>query len=125
MTTVAIKPTNKKIKSEKVKKIKPTSFYLRILSRHPTVSPLRNKILIKGAKVVYRHGSTTQGDFEYEINSAESVKTSADKLLMKQAFDKAEIKHAAWLQLDTYNFDKKKFDDFLLKLEFGKEKGSG
>lgn len=120
MTTL-IKKIPAKIKSS-VKK--PTHFYLRILSRHHTISPLRNKILIKGGKVVYRHGSSTKSDFEYEINSVESINNSADKKLMKEAFDKAEIHHAPWIHMIYFNTDKKKWDDFLAKLSFGKDKES-
>jgi D-alanine-D-alanine ligase-like ATP-grasp enzyme len=124
--------TKEKVKSKKVEQKtaskvirKPTSFYLRILSRHPSIVPLRdNPLLIRKVKAVYRHGSTTDGKFEYEINSVESIKTSADKKLMKEAFDKAEIKHAPWIHLKKYSTEKKVFDEFLGKLEFGKDKES-
>lgn len=125
--------TKEKVKSKKKEKVsanttlikKPTSFYLRILSRHPSTSPLReNPLLIRKVKAVYRHGSTTTSNFEHEINSVDSVKTSADKKMMKEAFDKAEIKHAPWIHLKKYSTDKKAFDEFLDKLEFGKEKNS-
>lgn len=117
----------KKVGSVATNKIikKPTSFFLRILSRHPSIAPFRdNPLLIRKIKAVYRHGSTTNGDFDYEINSVDSVKTSADKKLMKEAFDKAEIRHAPWIHLKKYSTDKKVFDDFLTKLEFGKDKES-
>lgn len=111
-------------KNTQVSKVKrPTHFNLRILSRHPSTRELRNKILIKGARVVYRHGSTTEGDFEYEINSTGAIKTSADKLLMKQAFDKAEVNHAVWLYLPDVN-DKVKYTEFIKKSGFGKDKDS-
>lgn len=73
---------------------------MRILSRHPSCAKLRHKIFIKGSKVVYRHGSTTKGDFKYEINSVESVRNSADKLRMKECFTKAGISQANWRRLE-------------------------
>lgn len=118
------KQKTKKTTSVAKKVIKPTSFYLRIFSRHPSISPLRNTVLIKKVKAVYRHGSTTDGDFEYEINSVDSVKISADKKLMKEAFDRAEVKHAPWIHLLKFVDDKKTFEAFLSKLEFGKDKES-
>lgn len=105
-------------------KPKPSSFYIRVLSRHPSTSKLRESILVKGIKACYRHGSTTVGNFDYEINSVESVETSADKKLMKEAFDRAEVKHPTWISLSTWDKDKKTWDDFLSKLKFGKEKDS-
>jgi glutathione synthase/RimK-type ligase-like ATP-grasp enzyme len=107
----------KKASSLKVlPKKKPTHFYLRIFSRHPTSKDLRDAILIPGKKVVYRHGSTTEGDYEYEINSTETVRTSADKKLMKEAFNKAEVRQAMWLPLSSAINDKANFDEFVKKL---------
>lgn len=103
------------------KKTKPTHFYVRIYSRHPSVDGLRNKILVPGFKVAYRHGSTTQGEIDRDINSVESVKISSDKLEMKKAFDRAEVKHAKWVALDA---DSKKIDELLKELDFGKDKES-
>lgn len=113
----------KTTKSQTVIK-KPSSYYLRILSRHNTIGPLRNSILINKVKAVYRHGSTTKSGFEYEINSSESVEISADKKLMKEAFDKAEVRHALWIHLLKFTSDKKIWDEFLNKLSFGKDKES-
>lgn len=122
MSTVSNKITKKiNIKRSQVKK--PTSFYLRVLSRHPSTSGLRNKLLISKFKAVYRHGSTTSGDFEYEINSVDSVKNSADKLLMKQCFDKAEVRHAPWFHLKNIGAVSD-WNEFINKLEFGKDKNS-
>lgn len=124
LTKKAATTEKKKVKVTQVKKSKPTHFYLRILSRHGTTKNLRDSILIKGARAVYRHGSTTVGDFEYEINSVDAIKTSADKKLMKEAFDRAEVRHALWIHLLKYSTDKKAWDTFLTKLEFGKDKNS-
>lgn len=106
------------------KSSKPTHFYLRILSRHPSSRGLRNSVPIKGKKVVYRHGSTTTSALPYEINSIKSIKTSADKKLMKEAFDRAGISHALWLPLSKAKEDKGTFDAMLKKLEFGTDKKS-
>lgn len=116
--------TGKKLKLFKGVRKTPSHYYLRIYSRHPSIDPLRNTVLIKGSKVAYRHGSTTEGEITREINSVISVKTSADKLLMKEAFDKAGVKHAAWLPLVTSVKDTKVWDEFLKTLAFGKEKDS-
>lgn len=124
MTTLTSK-VKKPLAKVTVKVVKkPTHFYLRILSRHPSIKPLRDSVLIKGFKAVYRHGSTTDGKFEYEINSVESIKTSADKKLMKEAFDKAEVRHAPWISLTKSASDKQLWDKFLSNLGFGKEKDS-
>lgn len=112
----------KKAKKDKVLVKKPASFYLRIFSRHNTIAKLRNSVLIRKVKAVYRHGSITEGNFEYEINSSDSVKISSDKKLMKEAFDKAEVKHAPWISLTESGTSK--WTDFLNKLEFGKDKNS-
>lgn len=94
-----------------------THFHLRILSRHPSTKKLRGKILLKGIKVVYRHGSTTQGSFKYEINSVESVKNSSDKKRMKECFDKAKISQAIWKNLPAMS-DKKVQQTFLKEVNF-------
>lgn len=123
--TTSVSKVKKPIAKVVVKTIKkPTHFYLRILSRHPSIKPLRDSILIKGFKAVYRHGSTTDGHFEYEINSVDSIKNSADKKLMKEAFDRAEVRHAPWILVSKSASDKEVWDKFLSKLEFGKDKQS-
>jgi len=109
------------ISGSKVKKVlikkTPTHFQLRILSRHPSCEKLRHKILVKGAKVVYRHGSTTQGDFKYEINSVASVRNSSDKLRMKECFTKAGITQANWRKLDALK-SKDEMTKFLKEVNF-------
>lgn len=100
---------------------KPTHFRLRVFSRHPSVKPIRDSIFIKGMKVVYRHGSTSPSELTKEINSVESVKTSADKLKMKRAFDKAGIRQAKWVPLTTSN-NKAEWTRFLSSIDFPKKK---
>lgn len=120
--TKTIKKPNVVSSSSKLKK--PTHFFLRILSRHPSTKAIRNKVLVPKITAVYRHGSSTAGKFEYEINSVESIKNSADKLLMKQCFDKAEISHAAWFHLSAKEIRKTDWEAFIKKTEFGKDKES-
>jgi glutathione synthase/RimK-type ligase-like ATP-grasp enzyme len=91
MTTITKKAKTTKPKAKKSF----SNFFLRILSRHPSINPLRRTLLVP-AKVVYRHGSTTFTDIGKEVNSVESVATSSNKLLMKQAFDGGRVKSAVW-----------------------------
>lgn len=123
MATTKIAPKSKKVKSTIAKKAF-THFYMTVLSRHPSTSGLRKKILVKGGRLVYRHGSTTSGNYEYEINSVKSIENSADKLKMKECFDKAEVKQALWLPLPTSASDKAVFEAFLKKLKFPEDKDS-
>jgi len=115
---------------KKVKKVnsqlkpKPTHFYLRIFSRHPSTEKIRHKILVPKVKAVYRHGSTTVSNFEYEVNSIDCIKNSADKLLMKKCFDKAEVHHAPWFHMSEIESKKKEFEEFLKKIDFEKDKES-
>lgn len=95
-----------------------THRFLRVFSRHNTIEPLKGSVLIKGERVVYRHGSTTQGEIQREINSVEAVKTSADKLLMKRAFDKAGVFHAPWKPLDEAVKNKETFNKWLKEVNF-------
>lgn len=74
--------------------------YLSIFSRHPSVAPLRHTILLN-KKAIYRHGSTTEHESNYEINSVQAVRTSASKLLMKKAFDSGGVKHLPWFPLSV------------------------
>lgn len=100
-----------------LKKSTVTHYYLRVFSRHPSAKGLLKKVLIKGKKVVYRHGSTTESSFKYEINSVQSVRNSADKRLMKKAFDSAGINHARWEELQNHNSER--FNKFLKEISFG------
>lgn len=119
------KTVKKKVIKTLPKVIKtPTHFFLRILSRHPSISGLRNKILLPKIRVVYRHGSTTGGDIKNEINSVQSIKNSADKLIMKQCFDKAGISHAPWFHLSKIGSNKTDWDAFIKKTQFGTDKNS-
>jgi D-alanine-D-alanine ligase-like ATP-grasp enzyme len=71
---------------------------LRVLSRHPSHNSLRTANLRFDKRVVVRLGSITIPKYpvDLEINSVEAIKISADKLLMKQAFDKGQVPTAKW-----------------------------
>ena len=86
-------------------KIKKRTFLLTrplLLSRHPTHSGLRAKnqsLPLFPFRSVVRLGSTTVLDDDsnrVQINTPQSVRNSASKLLMKQCFIKAGVKTANW-----------------------------
>ena len=89
-----------------------TMFRPKILSRHPSHNILRSvhkKIAALPYKSVIRFGSTTDlpdtvsnGGNRIEINSIQSIKNSANKLLMKQKFDEAGVKTANWMCADQH-----------------------
>ena len=74
-----------KIRSNKVK----------IRSRHPSHAVLRGVINTR-LPVVVRFGSVKTMPNHYSINTAEAVRNSASKLLMKQCFKEHAVKTAAW-----------------------------
>jgi len=85
-----------------------TKNYLLIKSRHPSHNVIRGKILVpKGYKAIFRLGSTTpinvnlKGRQLIEINSIDSIRNSASKLLMKQCFTRAGVKTADWFTINT------------------------
>ena len=78
-----------------------------ILSRHPSHSILRAKnqtLPLLPFRSVIRLGSTTVSDGRLEINTAQAVKNSASKLLMKQKFTEAGVKTANWYTFSNYLF---------------------
>lgn len=84
-----------------------TMFRPLILSRHPSHSILRLKnkqITLLPYRSVVRFGSSTEvhdtianGGNRVEINTVQSIKNSASKLLMKQKFTEAGVKTAKWM----------------------------
>lgn len=102
---------NKKILSKKLKVKKGvsklTSFRPLILSRHPSHSPLRTSLPRLPFRSVIRLGSTTvKNDYKrVEINSVQGVKNSSNKRLMKQCFNKANVKTADWYTFKIQNND--------------------
>lgn len=83
-------------------------YLVNIRSRHNTHSPLRRTTRLPFRSIV-RLGSSTSTEEVYnniarrvnladvvECNTVQAVKTSSNKLLMKQAFDRAGVKTAIW-----------------------------
>lgn len=79
----------------------------KVLSRHPSHDVFRkHKELKFPVSTLIRLGSTTVPltKFDVEINSVKSIETSANKLLMKEAFDKAGVATADWFTLEGDSF---------------------
>lgn len=84
-------------------------FKPRIRSRHPSHNILRDRMSFPlfPFKSVIRLGSFTElenigkGEQRLEINTVDSIKNSADKLLMKQCFTKKEVKTADWFTIEA------------------------
>lgn len=86
-----------------------------ILSRHPSHNVLRastKNISLLPVKSVVRLGSSTEckdtienGGNRIEVNTVQSIKHSANKLLMKQKFTEAGIKTAEWVRVISNNVD--------------------
>jgi hypothetical protein len=97
--------SRKSIENKNTKKI--TTFRPMILSRHPSHDCLRAKtknLSLLPYQSVVRFGSTTEvedtianGGKRIEINTIQSIKNSANKLLMKQKFQQANVKTAEWI----------------------------
>lgn len=85
-----------------------------ILSRHPSHNVLRastKNISLLPVKSVVRLGSSTEckdtienGGDRIEVNTVQSIKHSANKLLMKQKFEEAGVKTAEWFKYDGNNW---------------------
>jgi len=77
-------------------------FRTRLRSRHPSHQELRNLLPLLPFRSVLRLGSTTEiVDPRYiQINSVEGVKNSSNKHLMKECFNKGNIKTAKWFYFD-------------------------
>lgn len=104
--------------SKKTLKPKPIGRrFLSIRSRHPSIDGLRGVILLP-KKAVYRHGSISTHESPYEINSIQCVKTSASKLLMKEAFDKGGVKHLPWFPLNKAKLEGNNLTDGKTSLKF-------
>jgi len=101
--------SRKSIDNKNTKKI--TTFRPMILSRHPSHDCLRAKtknLSLLPYQSVVRFGSTTEvedtianGGKRIEINTVQSIKNSANKLLMKQAFEEAGVKTAIWTSFNN------------------------
>lgn len=77
-----------------------TRFRPLILSRHPSHDILRTGLNLQPFRCAIRLGSETipeGNNRRIQINTPQSVRNSASKLLMKQCFDRANVKHALWI----------------------------
>ena len=85
--------------------------YLRVLSRHPSHDCLRKpgwkrekqsdkartpRGILLPVKAVIRFGSQKQSRTKIQINSAEAVQNSSNKVRMKTCFDKAGVRTPKW-----------------------------
>lgn len=73
-------------------------FKLRVFSPNASCAPLRSIPFNK--RVLLRLGSTTPlvSKYKYlELNTIEGIRTSANKITMKHAFDKAGVIHSEWI----------------------------
>lgn len=103
----------KKVPKKKLapKKAAITFFRPQIRSQHPSHEHLRGTLVRTKSRVVVRLGSTTtlkevyakknltpfQLERVIEVNSVQSIKNSASKLLMKECFTRENVKTAAWI----------------------------
>ncbi len=94
---VALKPAKVKTSSplKKLKRAALTFFRPSVFSRHPSHAPLRKLLKLLPFRAVIRFGSTTNSKHKVQCNSVESIKNSADKLLMKRCFNLANVRTAA------------------------------
>jgi len=87
--------------------------YLKIRTKNHTAQPLKNLIEVN-TRTVFRLGSLTPTEEIFprgvalnkpiiEINTAEACHNSGDKILMKQAFTRNNIRTAEWSRLDDYD----------------------
>lgn len=97
MGTVSIK----KNKIERTTGTTNRGYIPQIRSRHPSHNGLRAVLKRLPFRSVIRFGSTTELDVNYrvELNPAEAIKNSSNKLKMKECFDNLKVKTAKWTQL--------------------------
>lgn len=81
-----------------------SKFRIRIRSRHPSHDPLRELLPLASKRAIVRLGSTTPtptGRQFIEVNTVQSIQNSANKLLMKQCFQREEVRTAQWWVIDN------------------------
>lgn len=83
-------------------------YRIKIRSRHPSHNTLRHHLPKVNVKSVVRLGSITDlpdtitnGGTRVEINTIQSIKNSSSKLLMKECFDRNQVKTAKWFKLSN------------------------
>lgn len=83
-----------------IKKRPFTKFRTRVFSRHPSHSELRLQLILLPFRSVVRLGSTTVSKpGRIECNTVDAIRNSADKLRMKECFQKASVVTAKWCKL--------------------------
>ena len=97
--------SQKDMKISKIKCYNMKEYTMRLFSRHKSHSCLRDKIKLPVLTCI-RFGSVTRGTLPYkvEINSPESIVVSANKRLMKEAFNRAGVKTAEWFIYTSNGF---------------------
>lgn len=86
--------------------------FLKILSRHPSHSIMRRRILLHpDITGCVRFGSTTEGEYDIQINSVEAVQNCADKLIMKKLFKNSGVTSPVFYEnheeiIENYDFNK-------------------
>jgi len=100
----------------KTKKKALTMFRPQIRTQHPTHSDLRTELPRLPFRSVVRLGSTTDlpdtvtnGGQRIECNTVEACRISANKLLMKKAFNRSSVKTAEWIAGEAGESDIKVF----------------
>ena len=93
-----------------------TMFRSKIRTQHPSHEVLRTELPLLPFRSVVRLGSltdiedsVTNGGSRIECNTIEACRTSANKLLMKKAFDEAKVTTATWLECSKGNEAIKRF----------------
>lgn len=117
MSTLSLKRKLKKsVASATPKKKKFTHFKPVVLTRHHSHEPFKEGLGLLPFRSIVRLGSTTTTAHVYasrpnivqsrviECNSVQSIKNSANKLLMKQCFTDAGVKTADWFTPNNHTF---------------------
>lgn len=99
-------------------------YQIQVLSRHGSHSILRSKLPKLPFRCCVRLGSETVlkdamslGGRTVEVNEIEGVRNSANKLLMKKCFNRAEIKTAEWFTIKSSTEFKVKDTDEICLLD--------
>lgn len=114
---MSVQTLRKKVVSKQKKSVgkKYTKFRPQIKSRHPSHSILRTDLKLLPFRSIVRLGSTTvmrDGFPRIECNSVQSVRNSANKLLMKECFMELDIKTAIWwTTTDGRNFNSNNMEE--------------
>lgn len=94
------KKLSKKVAVKKAAVKKFTMIRPLVLSRHPSHDILRTSLKRNPFRAAIRLGSETipeRNNERIQINTPQAVRNSASKLLMKQCFDRAAVKHSQWI----------------------------